>query len=75
MFLDKKGQVMAAASSVSAIIGILSLIIFVEFYAGANKENVSSGAENILNLTDLVLAGLIIVPLLAAMMYAFSARR
>ena len=74
MHLDKKGQVNAAALAVNAIIGILALIIFVEFYASANKDNVSSGAENILDLTDLIIAGVIVISLLAGLTFAFTRR-
>ena len=69
--LDKKGQVNVAGLAVSAIVGILALIIFVEFYASANKTNISSGAQNILNLADLIIAGVIIIGLLAGLTFAF----
>ena len=69
--LDKKGQVNVAGLAVGAIVGILALIIFVEFYASANKANISTGAQNILNLADLIIAGVIIIGLLAGLTFAF----
>lgn len=74
MFLDKKGQVTMAVQAVGMIVGILVLIIFVEFYAGANKTNISTSATNVLDLADLVLAAGIIIPPLVGMMYLFSRR-
>lgn len=55
----------------AAIVGVISIIIFVEFYAGSNKSNISSGAQNILNLTDLIMAGAIAMTLMAGMALAF----
>ena len=69
--LENRGQVNVAGLAVGAIVGILSLIIFVEFYASANKAHISSGAVNILDLADLIMAGVIIIGLLAGLTFAF----
>ena len=69
--LDTRGQVNVAGLAVGAIVGILALIIFVEFYASANKTNISTGAQNILDLADLIIAGVIIIGLLAGLTFAF----
>lgn len=72
--LDKKGQANFIGLGVTAIVGVLVIIIFAEFYAGANTTNISSGAQNVLDLTDLILAGAIAIFLLGGMAYAFRGR-
>lgn len=74
--LDKKGQVAGVATAaVGAIIGVIGILIFATIYAGLNKSNISSGAQTLLNLIDLVLAAVLIIGIVGVLAYAGTMRR
>lgn len=74
MHLDKKGQANVAILAVTSIIGVISIIIFAEVYASANKESLSDSSENLLDLVDLILAAIVVVALTAGMAFAITRR-
>ena len=74
MHLDKKGQANVAILSVTAIIGVIAIIIFAEIYATSNKAAISTSAQSILDLTDLILASILVIALLAGLAFAITRR-
>jgi len=70
--METKGQINVAGAAISAIIGIIGIIIFAEVYAGLNTTNVSSGAVSLLNLTDLILAAVLIIGVVAVLTFMRS---
>jgi hypothetical protein len=67
--MDSKGQVNVAGAAVAAIVGIIGIIIFAEVYAGLNTSNVSTSAVSLLNLTDLLLAAVLIIGIVAVLTF------
>ena len=67
--METKGQVNVAGAAVAAIVGIIGIIIFAEVYAGLNTSNVSSSAVSLLNLTDLLLAAVLIIGIVAVLTF------
>lgn len=59
--MDSKGQMNVAGLAISAVIGIIGIVIFVDIYAGLNTDNISSSAATLLNLVDLLLAAALII--------------
>lgn len=73
--MEEKGQVNVAAAAISAIVGIIGIIIFAEVYAGLNTANVSTSAVSLLNLTDLILAAVLIIGVVAVLTFIGTSRR
>lgn len=67
--MKTKGQINVAGAAVSAIVGIIGIIIFAEVYAGLNTSSVSSSAVSLLNLTDLLLAAVLIIGIVAVLTF------
>ena len=72
--MDNRGQINVAGAAISAIVGIIGIIIFAEVYAGLNTTNVSSSAVSLLNLTDLILAAVLIIGVVAVLTYIGTRR-
>jgi len=72
--MDSRGQINVAGAAISAIVGIIGIIIFAEVYAGLNTTNVSSSAVSLLNLTDLILAAVLIIGVVAVLTYIGTRR-
>ncbi len=67
--MDNRGQINVAGAAVAAIVGIIGIIIFAEVYAGLNTSNVSGSAVSLLNLTDLLLAAVLIIGIVAVLTF------
>ena len=72
--MDNRGQINVAGAAISAIVGIIGIIIFAEVYAGLNTTNVSSSAVSLLNLTVLILAAVLIIGVVAVLTYIGTRR-
>lgn len=73
--LDVRGQTNVAAASIGAIVGVIGIIIFAEVYDSLNTEQVSTSAENLLDLVDLLLAAVLVVGIVALLALTGFARR
>jgi hypothetical protein len=60
--------------AVSAIVGVIMVIVFAEFYGGANKDRLSAGSKNMFGMVDFMLASAIVVSIAAGMIYVFMRR-
>jgi len=69
MKMGSRGQVNVAAAAIGAIIGVIGIIIFAEVYAGLNTETISTSAENLLDLVDLLLAAVLIIGIVALLAF------
>lgn len=58
---DNKGQANVAPAAIGAIIGVIGILIFATIYDGLNKDTISTSAQTLLDLTDLVLASVLII--------------
>jgi membrane protein YdbS with pleckstrin-like domain len=58
--LDKRGQVNPLNIGLVMVFGVISVIIVANTYAGANKTNISSTAQTVLALFDVILAVVIL---------------
>lgn len=73
--MDNKGQVqLVGVLAVGAIVGIIAIVVFSSVYSSVNKTNLSSGAQGLLNIIDLVLAATILVAITAGMLLFFRAK-
>lgn len=70
--MDNKGQINMVGVGILAIVGVITVTIFAEVYDGLNKSKISTSAENLLNLTDLLVAAVLIVGIVSFL--ALSAR-
>jgi len=66
---SQRGQINVAAASVSAIVGILAIIIFSTIYSALNTEIVSPTAVTLLNLIDLLLAAILIIGIVSLLIF------
>ncbi len=66
--MDSRGQAGIVGIVVAAIIGIIGIIVFAEVFNALNTTLVSSGAVNLLNLVDLLLAAGLILAVLAGVL-------
>lgn len=72
---DTSGQVNVAAASVSAIVGVIGVIIFASVYDSLNTALVSTGAVNLLNLVDLLLAAVLVIGIVLLLTFVGVGRR
>ena len=69
MKMNKRGQINIAAAGIGAIVGVITILIFAEVYAGLNTANVSGSAINLLNLVDLLLAAVLVIGIVAVLAF------
>ena len=62
--MDNKGQTNILGAAVGAIVGVIAILVFASIYDAIPKSNISSGAESLLNIVDLVLAAVVILGIL-----------
>jgi len=67
--VDSREQINVAGAPVAAIVGVIGIIIYAEVYAGLNTTNVSTSAVSLLNLTDLLLAAVLIIGIVAVLTF------
>jgi hypothetical protein len=53
-----------------AIVGVLGILVFASIYAGLCKTNISTGAQSLLDLTDLVLAAVLVIGIVSLLIFA-----
>jgi len=72
--MDNKGQVqLVGVLAVGAIVGVIAIVVFATVYGTINKATLSSGAQGLLGIIDLVLAATILVAITAGMLLFFRA--
>lgn len=70
--MDNRGQVqLVGVLAVGAIVGVIAILVFVNVYASICKSNMSTGAQGLMNIIDLVLAATILVAITAGMLMFF----
>ena len=67
--MNKRGQISVATAGIGAIVGVITILIFAEVYAGLNTANVSTSAINLLNLVDLLLAAVLVIGIVAVLAF------
>ncbi len=67
--MDKRGQTNVLASSIAAIVGIIGILVFVKVYDAIPTDNISAGAQSLLNIVDLVLAAAIIISIVLGVLF------
>jgi len=68
--INSKGQINVAGAAVMAIVGVLGILVFASIYAGLCKANISTGAQSLLDLTDLVLAAVLVIGIVSLLIFA-----
>jgi hypothetical protein len=65
--MDNRGQTNVLMAALGAIVGVIAILIFATVYDAIPKTDISPGAEALLDITDLVLAAVVIIGIVLAM--------
>jgi len=65
---DTGGQANVLMGAVTAVGGLIGILVYASVYAGMNKDTISAGTQSLLTLIPIVLAAVMIIGILGAVL-------
>jgi len=71
---DSRGQLNLATTAISVLVFVIVLVIYTEVYANLNTDNLSTSAQNLLNMVPFLLVAAAVIGIVAGAFLIFKRR-
>jgi len=65
---DRGGQANVLVGAVTAVGGLIGILVYASVFDGMNKDTISAGTQSLLDLVPIVLAAVMIIGILSAVL-------